>query len=247
MFSVRRIYYMKKVIKYFYDLFIAMMYLWSCKLLLNIIFYRVSREELLINILLILLNPYIFAIYIKFTKYYTKKRTKKIIVALIPFIIILSTQIYFMVNLQKKYIGRYNKTYKKLKIQNFWETDTGDAEWNRKIALMYSRPKDEFTYLDHYNRNEFDLEFTYEEIQILQERLPEEYKWDDDVLCNEHQHNTINGKNNNGKYVSYDGYFELIFNDNNVLQTEKNNPEYRGTFNQYSPISEVKGHLKYDW
>ena len=125
-------------------------------------------------------------------------------------------------------------------------TDTGDAEWNRKIALMDSRPSGRtITPDEHYNRNEFNLEFTWEELQILQERLPDEYKWDDGVLANEHQNHTINGPNK--KYVSYDGYFELIYNGNNELQTKFNNPDDMGTFNYYSPNEEMFGHIAYDW
>lgn len=46
--------------------------------------------------------------------------------------------------------------------------------------LMDSRPSydTEFTEEVHYMRNEFNLEFSWEELQILQERLPDEYKWD---------------------------------------------------------------------
>lgn len=68
----------------------------------------------------------------------------------------------------------------------------------------------------------------------------------DSVQADEHQNHKTNGKENR-KYVSYDGYFELIYNDNNVLQTEKNNPDDMGTFNYYSPKTEIVGHLEYDW
>lgn len=113
---------------------------------------------------------------------------------------------------------------------------------------MDSRPNynSEFTEVEHYNRNEFNLEFSWEEFQKLQARLPDQCKWIDSVIVSEHQNHTVNGKDNR-KYVSHDGYFELIYNDNNILQTEKNNPDDMGTFNYYSPTEEKLGHLEYDW
>lgn len=42
--------------------------------------------------------------------------------------------------------------------------------------------------------------------------------------------------------MSYDGFFELLYNGKNILQTESNNPEDMGTFNYYSPTSETDGH-----
>lgn len=46
--------------------------------------------------------------------------------------------------------------------------------------------------------------------------------------------------------MSYDGFFELLYNGKNILQTESNNPEDMGTFNYYSPTSETDGHRIYD-
>ena len=44
------------------------------------------------------------------------------------------------------------------------------------------------------------------------------------------------------KYVSFDGHFELVYNDDNVLLTQYNNPEDMGTYN-YSHPDDIVGHI----
>ena len=49
----------------------------------------------------------------------------------------------------------------------------------------------------------------------------------------------MNGQENL-KYVSVDGHYELVFNANHELQTEYNNPEDMGTYNYASPDEGMK-------
>ena len=50
----------------------------------------------------------------------------------------------------------------------------------------------------------------------------------------------------NIKYVSADGHFELIYNGNNELLTQDNNPDDMGTYNYYSPVTNKMLHSYYD-
>ena len=69
-------------------------------------------------------------------------------------------------------------------------------------------------------------------------------KWDDSVAADYHQNITTNNKPNR-KYVSFDGHFELVYNNDNILQTAKNNPLDMGTYNYANP-SNWAGHFVMD-
>lgn len=97
---------------------------------------------------------------------------------------------------------------------------------------------------EHYFRNELNIDLSWEEFQILNERLPDNMKWTT-VIADLHQNNIVNDKKNI-KYVSADGHFELIYNGNNILLTSKNNPDDMGTYNYYSPINKKICHVYYD-
>jgi len=51
----------------------------------------------------------------------------------------------------------------------------------------------------------------------------------------------------NVKYVSADGHFEVIYNKNGVLLSEKNDPANMGTYNYASPTNDAVNHVILDW
>ena len=110
------------------------------------------------------------------------------------------------------------------------------------IAFMPKPIEGAPTKAQHYFRNKLNLNFTWEQYQKLQERLPDDMKWIENVAATLHQNNKVNGKDNR-KYVSFDGHFELMFNDNNVLLTAANNCQDMGTYNYASPTDDAWGHV----
>lgn len=99
---------MRKLYSIFYKLFTVIIYLWVCKLLifrLSVIDYfhkyihifsKINRYDLLINIALILLIPYMYLLNVKFFDGYSIKKT---VIVLIPFIIILYIQCFLLFNM----------------------------------------------------------------------------------------------------------------------------------------------------
>ena len=83
-------------------------------------------------------------------------------------------------------------------------------------------------------------------IQKLNNNLPDEVNRKDDVFSDAHQNHKVNGEYNI-KYFSEGEYFELIYNADNILQTEFNDPDDMGTFNYYSPVNDWANPLIYDW
>ena len=129
-------------------------------------------------------------------------------------------------------------------------TDTGDWFYNWTIEQMPKRPNDyngaiPLNVEEHYFRNNLNIEFTWEELFILQSRLPDKLKWVANVPADAHQNNKYNGIDNI-KYVSACGHFEIIYNANLELQTINNNWEDMGTYNYYSPINDGARHAYYD-
>ena len=98
----------KKFCVFIQLLFVVMIYFWSFKLLLLRLsmikyfekylhmFNEISRYELLFNILLILLIPYVFFLNIKLNKLFS---VKKMYIFFIPLIIIIYVQFILMFNL----------------------------------------------------------------------------------------------------------------------------------------------------
>ena len=114
------------------------------------------------------------------------------------------------------------------------------------IEYMLTKPDSDITMEQHYFRNQLNIQYEWSDFGKLQRRLPDNLKWNGNVLSGFHQNNTVNRPFSNRKYVSFDGYFELIFNDDNVLQTQYNNPDDMGTYNYYNPTTQSDLHFKYD-
>ena len=121
------------------------------------------------------------------------------------------------------------------------------------IAYMPKPITGEPTQEQHYFRNELNLEFQWEEFQILQDRLPENLKWKPEKRASYHQKIKIFGRKN-VKYVSACGHFEAVYSGlshptgedgNRLLWTKHNNPYDMGTYNYTGP-SNAGGHTIQD-
>ena len=125
-------------------------------------------------------------------------------------------------------------------------TDAGDGAWNEVINnSIQTRPSGMSVSMEeHFFRNELNLEFSYDDLMKLNERLPENMQWGE-VESDFHQHHTVDGKKNI-KYVSADGHFEMVYNGYNEIQNQYNNPDDMGTYNYYSPTTEPVQHGIYD-
>ena len=114
------------------------------------------------------------------------------------------------------------------------------------IAYMSTLPTGGvITQEQHYFRNNLNLNFSWAEYEKMQERLPNDMRWKDNIAASYHQNNTVNDEPNR-KYVSFDGHFELVFNGDNALQTQYNNSDDMGTYNYYDPDADGVGHAIYD-
>lgn len=99
---------------------------------------------------------------------------------------------------------------------------------------------------EHYYRNNLNLEFSYDELMKLNQRLPEDMRWET-VAAKYHQNHKVNNKANI-KYVSGCGHFEVVYNDNKEIQNRDNNTDDMGTYN-YSASNKASGwygHYIYD-
>ena len=116
------------------------------------------------------------------------------------------------------------------KMPNFWEIDS-------KI---------------HYFRNKLNIEYEWEDFKKLNERLPEEYKWIKLSLTESAVHqNTANifKFQFNKKYLSFNGYFEIVYSYDNKLLNEGVADIDMGTYNYASHKSKRGGipkHILYD-
>ena len=90
----------------------------------------------------------------------------------------------------------------------------------------------------HYFRNRLNVEYSWEDFEKLNKRLPEKYRWEQMKwpLDKEHQ-NTAPLFKRNKKYVSFDGYFEIVFSDDGVLLNEERASLDMGTYN-YAPSTQ---------
>lgn len=58
-------------------------------------------------------------------------------------------------------------------------TDTGYEGWNERIEKMDKKPQNsDLSEEEHYFRNELNIEYEWEDFKKLQERLPDELKWE---------------------------------------------------------------------
>ncbi len=125
-------------------------------------------------------------------------------------------------------------------------TSTPFSNWNFIISNMASKSSSgTVSKWEHYYRNNLNIEFSYDELMKLNERLPENMKWTDDVAADFHQNHTVNGQDNI-KYVSADGHFEIVYNANGEIQNQYNDTDDMGTYNYCSPESDPIGHVTYD-
>ncbi len=143
----------------------------------------------------------------------------------------------------------YHKFAEQFRLNNY-KTTNGEFKYvDDGIKFMESRPDDwagiiPLSMREHFFRNKLNLNFTWEQFEKLSERLPNNMKWEK-VIASFHQNHIVNGREN-VKYVSPDGHFELVYNDNHELLTEYNNPDDMGTYNYYSPIKNEVKHTYYD-
>jgi RHS repeat-associated protein len=126
---------------------------------------------------------------------------------------------------------------------NYLTTNGLFKDVDENIKFMSSLPTDELTEEQHYFRNKLNLHFSWDQFQKLQERLPDELKWKE-LPFSQAAFHKFTGINNR-KYVSSDGHFELVYNKDNVLLNENNNPADMGTYNYYGP-DDKENHTKYD-
>jgi len=133
------------------------------------------------------------------------------------------------------------------KIEAFRKADykyTGEPETDKLIEEMPEKPENVDSVEVHYFRNKLNIEYSWEEFEKLNERLPEKYRWIKMGLLAswEHQKTADVGKWNS-KFVSADGYFEAIYSFDNVLLNEKNAPEDMGTYN-FNPSTDWESPLE---
>ena len=59
-------------------------------------------------------------------------------------------------------------------------TDTGYEGWNERIEKMDKKSQDaDLSEEEHYFRNELNIEYEWEDFEKLQERFPDELKWEE--------------------------------------------------------------------
>jgi hypothetical protein len=111
------------------------------------------------------------------------------------------------------------------------------------IKFMPSKPTEDLTKEEHFFRNNLNVQYDWGDFQILQKNLPDDLKWVElpYVQTLFHQNLALN----NRKYVSADGHFEMIFDSDDILQTEDNNYRDMGTYNYYGP-NDTANHTTYD-
>ena len=108
---------------------------------------------------------------------------------------------------------------------------------------MSSRPTGEITREEHFFRNNLNIQFSWDDFQILRKMLPETLQWDELPLHQSVFHKF--GQINNRKYVSKCGHFEAVYTKDNDLVTENYYDINMGTYNYYGP-SQPYEHTPYD-
>lgn len=121
---------------------------------------------------------------------------------------------------------------------------TGIKFYDEGIEFMPKKPKlpkfPQFKLIsqkEHYFRNKLNIEYKWKDFERLNEILPEKYRWKQLKFSEAalHQFNAKFGKWNR-KYVSFDGYFELVYSYDNRLLNESTDSEDMGTYN-YAPFN----------
>jgi len=128
-----------------------------------------------------------------------------------------------------------------LQAQNFRDTDyvtTGYSYWDGLIKKMKFKPSyPKVSKEVHFFRNSLNINFEWNDFVILNERLPDNFKWillpDDQSKF--HQFNA----EDNRKYVSPCGHFEAVYTIDNILVDETYSPLNMGTYNYYGPNTPV--------
>ncbi len=117
---------------------------------------------------------------------------------------------------------------------------TGIDFYDNGINYLPEKPKKSIDSETHYFRNELNIEYEWDDFNLLNKKLPQQYRWEE-MTCpgNSMHQNTSSFIKPNRKYVSFDGYFEIIYSYDNILPNEKNVPEDMGTYN-YSPSTADK-------
>jgi hypothetical protein len=130
-----------------------------------------------------------------------------------------------------------------LRKNNYLSTGGVFKSVDANIIIMPSRPDGDLTEEEHFFRNKLNLQFSWDDFQKLEERLPEELQWVELPWYQSifHKHTGLR----NRKYVSADGHFEIVYNSDNVLLNEFNSPSDMGTYNYYGP-NDTGLHKQYD-
>ena len=87
------------------------------------------------------------------------------------------------------------------------------------ILYMASLPTVQLTQEQHYFRNKLNLEYTYDELMVINSRVPEWLMWNNNVAADLHQNHTNGGPN--VKWVSKDGHFEVVVDANGINITTR--------------------------
>ena len=155
---------------------------------------------------------------------------------------------YLMKKIYDWYLAdtRTERTEIEKDIKKFRLTDysiTGIKLYDEGIKAMPKRPE-KITQEIHYFRNKLNIEYNWKDFEKIQGRLPEGRKWIRLPLGKSTFHQiTTNELYDNKKYISYDGYFEMVFSGGNILLNEKNAPLDMGTYN-YMPFN-ISGFWKH--
>lgn len=118
-----------------------------------------------------------------------------------------------------------------------------NSKYNKLISKMDKKPmKGDLTETQHYFRNELNLEYTYKQLEVLNQRLPNEERWKfvDTLASSYHMNGDIGTKNS--KWVSADEHFEVVYDRKQKINRSESN---MGTYNYYG-LSDAKNHYKYD-
>ena len=113
---------------------------------------------------------------------------------------------------------------------------TGIEFYDEGIKYLPKMPE-EITENIHYFRNKLNIEYEWKDFEKLNKRLPEEYKWVKLTLSESAMHQytaPIYKLKFNKKYISFDGYFEVVYSYDNNLLTEGTGDSDMGTYNYSS-------------
>ncbi len=125
--------------------------------------------------------------------------------------------------------------------EEYWD-ESWDKYWD-----VYCEKFNEYVTM-HVSVNE-DLHYFRNNLNVIYdwEMVTNSSDWAemDEKLSALHQHNQNPAGTQNSKWISDNGFYELVFNGYNELQNAENNPEDMGTYNYANPSDDI-GHLRYD-